>query len=118
MAHGEAEHGRAQGDPCKLDGHPEQQVPGKHQHRRPAGAGMHLDAAPGRPAESSDEEPQVPRKRLVDPGADPAGPVLGEAARQPSCRTELSGWSGAHRHGPVRPSQRVHRRPRPPGRWC
>lgn len=114
MAHGEAEHSCAQGDPCRLDGHPEQHVPGKHQHRRPAGVGTHLDAAPGRPAERPDEESPVPWQRHDEAAGTPAG----QPARQPSCRCEPAGWSGVHRHGPVRPRQRVHRRQRPPGRWC
>jgi len=107
MAHGEAEHGCAQGEPCRL-GHHDPQAAGKP--RRPVGpAAAHPSEAPaGRP----DEE--IPRQRAAEPVAlgepdsgDPAG-----------CLSELPGWAGAHRHGPVRPRQRGTRRERPPHRWC
>ncbi|WP_422736284.1 hypothetical protein ACN263_22245 [Micromonospora sp. WMMD729] len=107
MAHGEAEHGCAQGEACRL-GHHDPQATGKP--RRPVGpAAAHPTEAPaGRP----DEE--IPRQRAGEPAAlgepepgDPAG-----------CLSELPGWAGAHRHGPVRPRQRGTRRERPPRRWC
>ncbi|GAB3153192.1 hypothetical protein GCM10027290_45650 [Micromonospora sonneratiae] len=42
-----------------------------------------------------------------------------DAMTAPStCRTDRAGWAGAHRHGAVRPRQRVNRRERPPRRWC
>jgi hypothetical protein len=108
MAHGEAEHGCAQGDPGRL-GHHDQQGPGKpHSHRRSPLGTAHLTEPAGRPVE---EEPTVPRQRVAD-CIDP------EPVRQPACRSELPGWAGAHRHGPVRPTQRANRRERPPRRWC
>lgn len=103
MAYGEAEHGCAQGD-AGLAGHNDPPTSGKHHsHRR-----SKLVDSVSRPAE---EPPTVPRQRVAD-CIDP------EPVRQPSCRSDLPGWAGAHRHGPVRPSQRAVRRERPPRRWC
>lgn len=106
MAHGEADHGCAQGDPCLLGQH-EQQHAGKH-HRRLTAAPPLVAETTSRPTE---EEPSVPRQRIADC-------VEPEQVRQSACRSELPGWAGAHRHGPVRPSQRSTRRERPPRRWC
>ncbi|MEU5669182.1 hypothetical protein ABZ749_02190 [Micromonospora sp. NPDC047753] len=103
MAHGEAEHGCAQGEPCR-PGHHDPQAAGKP--RRPVGgAPSHpVEPLPGR----IDDEPALPRQRSAEPDSDvPAG-----------CLSELSGWAGAHRHGAVRPRPRATRRERPPRRWC
>jgi hypothetical protein len=45
-------------------------------------------------------------------------PVVQGPTRRVGCRTELSGWAGAHLHGAVRPRRRAAGRGRPPGRWC
>ncbi|MGS2615944.1 hypothetical protein ACVCAH_15680 [Micromonospora sp. LZ34] len=112
MAHGEADHGCAQGEPCR-PGHHEQQPMAKH-HRRLAGG---LPAGPteqSRPPEWPDEDPPVPRQRA----AEPAPPGELEPAEVRGCRSDLPGWAGGHRHGPVRPPRRAIRRQRPPHRWC
>ncbi|MFG3554887.1 hypothetical protein ACGGAQ_10875 [Micromonospora sp. NPDC047557] len=107
MAHGEAEHGCAQGEPCRL-GHHDPQAAGKP--RRPVGgASPHpTDLPAGRPDED------IPRQRAGEPV------TLGESEPDAAagCLSELPGWAGAHRHGPVRPRQRATRRERPPRRWC
>ncbi|MET7709331.1 hypothetical protein [Micromonospora sp. NPDC005413] len=109
MAHGEAEHGCAQGEPCR-PGHHDPQAAGKH--RRPVGGASSHPVEPlvGR----ADDETTLPRQRSAEPSAlaepdsdDPAG-----------CLSALPGWAGAHRHGPVRPRPRATRRERPPRRWC
>ncbi|SCL17431.1 hypothetical protein GA0074692_0166 [Micromonospora pallida] len=108
MAHGEAEHGCAQGDACR-PGHHDHQGSGKHHTHRRSSMGIPPVTEPvSRPAE---EDPPVPRQRVADC-------VEPEPAGQSSCRSDLPGWAGAHRHGPVRPSQRATRRERPPRRWC
>ncbi|MEU4480724.1 hypothetical protein AB0F68_22115 [Micromonospora sp. NPDC023966] len=111
MAQGEAEHGCAQGEPCRL-GHHEQPAPAKHPRR----TGLTHPAEPGAgwTPERADEEPPVPRQRAAEP-VPPAGP---EAEPAQGCRSDLPGWAGAHRHGPVRPRTRTVRRERPPRRWC
>ncbi|MCX4388741.1 hypothetical protein OG777_17630 [Micromonospora peucetia] len=112
MAHGEAEHGCAQGEPCR-PGHHEQQAAAKH--RRPSGGfPAHSPEHPARAAERPDDDVAVPRQRL----AEPATTGEAEPAAVQGCRSDLSGWAGAHRHGPVRPRQRVTRREGPPRRWC
>ncbi|MBY8873848.1 hypothetical protein K7640_18625 [Micromonospora sp. PLK6-60] len=105
MAHGEAD-GCTQDESCR-PGHQEHPNGGKH-HRRLPGL-PHPAETPGL-AGRADEEPQVPRQRAGEPPAAEAEPT--------GCRNEVAGWAGAHRHGPVRPRQRVHRRERPPRRWC
>ncbi|MBQ1075891.1 hypothetical protein KBX06_22415 [Micromonospora sp. C31] len=107
MAHGEAEHGCAQGESCR-PGHHEQQAAAKHR-RPPNGFPEHPARAPERP----EDDVPVPRPRVAEPT--PAGEV--EPAAQ-GCRSDLPGWAGAHRHGPVRPRPRVTRGQRPPRRWC
>lgn len=109
MAHGEAEHGCAQGEPCR-PGHHDPQPAAKH--RRLAGAAHPAEAPGGRSVERPEDDPSVPRQRGAEPPAD------GEPARAAACRSDLPGWAGAHRHGPVRPRHRAIRRERPPRRWC
>ncbi|MFI6782020.1 hypothetical protein [Micromonospora sp. NPDC050276] len=110
MAHGEAEHGCAQGEPCR-PGHQDPQ-PATGKHRRSVGG------APAHPMEPLagrvDDEPVLPRQRSAEPAglAEPDSDVPG------GCLSELPGWAGAHRHGPVRPRPRATRRERPPRRWC
>ncbi|MEV4200450.1 hypothetical protein [Micromonospora globbae] len=114
MAQGEAEHGCAQGEPCR-PGHNDQQAAAKH--RRPVGGlpSFPPDPAGGWPGERVDEDVPVPRQRA----GEPALPVDPEPVRSGSaCRSDLPGWAGAHRHGAVRPPHRGGRRERPPGRWC
>ncbi|MFG2100731.1 hypothetical protein ACIBXA_09170 [Micromonospora echinaurantiaca] len=111
MAHGEADHGCAQGEPCR-SGHHEQQPVTKH-HRRLVGGPPVGPAEPGRQPERADEDPPVPRQRAVEPV-----PPEVEPAGTGGCRSDLPGWAGAHRHGPVRPPRRATRRERPPHRWC
>ncbi|MFC0504119.1 hypothetical protein [Micromonospora costi] len=113
MAQGEAEHGCAQGEPCRPVQHDPQ---ASAKHRRPVG-GMPYPADPAgaRPVERAEDDVAVPRQRAGDPVVpvepeDPVGDV--------GCRSDLPGWAGAHRHGPVRPPQRGSRRERPPRRWC
>ncbi|MEH0937130.1 hypothetical protein, partial [Micromonospora psammae] len=68
MAHGEAEHGCAQGEPCR-PGHHEQPGPGRP-HRR-------VSAAPfaAEPAGRADEDPTLPRQRAAEPALpDPSAP--------------------------------------------
>ncbi|PZG00093.1 hypothetical protein [Micromonospora deserti] len=114
MAHGEAEHGCAQGEPCRT-GHHEQQAAAKHHRRLVGGSPTHPgEAAAGRASERAEEDVPIPRQRAVEPAL-PGDPEPGGA---PGCRSELPGWAGAHRHGPVRPRQRAVRRERPPRRWC
>ncbi|MET8093182.1 hypothetical protein [Micromonospora sp. NPDC005220] len=108
MAHGEAEHGCAQGEPCRLGHDP--QAAGKH--RRAVGGGP---AHPVEPlAGRADDDPQLPRQRAGEPStlAEPDSDVPA------GCLSERPGWAGAHRHGPVRPRPRATRRERPPRRWC
>ncbi|KAB1138962.1 hypothetical protein ACLQ20_16490 [Micromonospora sp. DT46] len=112
MAHGEAEHGCAQGEPCR-PGHHEQQAAAKHR-RLPGGLPAHSPEHPTRAPERPEDDVTVPRQRVAEPA--PAGEA--ELAALPGCRSDLPGWAGAHRHGPVRPRQRVTRRERPPRRWC
>ncbi|MEU1587566.1 hypothetical protein [Micromonospora sp. NPDC005710] len=101
MAHGEAEHGCAQGEPCR-PGHHDPQAAGKHR-RGVGGAPSH----PGEPLVGRADE-DIPRQRSAEPDLDvPSG-----------CLSELPGWAGAHRHGAVRPRPRATRRERPPRRWC
>ncbi|MGN9808922.1 hypothetical protein ACTMSW_06140 [Micromonospora sp. BQ11] len=112
MAHGEAEHGCAQGESCR-PGHHDQPAGAKHQ-RRLAG-GHPADPAAGRLPERTDDDCcPVPRPRAGEPTV----PVEPAFDAPPSCISELSGWAGAHRHGPVRPRHRAARRDRPPRRWC
>ncbi|MFG1952635.1 hypothetical protein [Micromonospora sp. NPDC048830] len=106
MAHGEAEHGCAQGECCR-PGHHEPPAAAKH-HRRAAGPAHLPEPVPT----WGDDDLPVPRQRT------PESPVGGELARAGSCLSELPGWAGAHRHGPVRPRHRAIRRERPPRRWC
>ncbi|MFD6565212.1 hypothetical protein [Micromonospora profundi] len=113
MAHGEAEHGCAQGEPCR-PGHHDHQVAGKP--RRPVGGLPAHPAHPAepagcRPAEWADDAP-VPRQRAGEQA------LPAEPDDDAGCRSGLPGWAGAHRHGPVRPRQRATRRERPPRRWC
>ncbi|MFC8619941.1 hypothetical protein ACFT9M_26505 [Micromonospora purpureochromogenes] len=135
MAHGEAEHGCAQGEPCRLGNH-EQQGP-LRPHRRLAAVPCPTEQA-GRAPERADDEVTVPRQRPAEPapaeaatsrprGVEPGPrPPAGEPATsgEPdpttprACRSDLAGWAGAHRHGPVRPTRRPDRRQRPPHRWC
>ncbi|MEV4493393.1 hypothetical protein AB0K04_25185 [Micromonospora coxensis] len=135
MAHGEADHGCAQGEPCR-PGHHDQPGPVRP-HRRLAALPCPTEQA-GRAAERADDEVAVPRQRTAEPSgpeATPARPRAAEPAPRPrpaepvasgepergvshGCRSELAGWAGAHRHGPVRPSRRRVRRERPPHRWC
>ncbi|SCG40126.1 hypothetical protein GA0070609_0826 [Micromonospora echinaurantiaca] len=110
MAHGEADHGCAQGEPCR-SGHHEQQPVTKH-HRRLVGGPPVGPGEPGRQPER-DEDPPVPRQRAVEPVVPEVEPV-----GTGGCRSDLPGWAGAHRHGPVRPPRRATRRERPPHRWC
>ncbi|MFG3712277.1 hypothetical protein [Micromonospora sp. NPDC047730] len=113
MAHGEAEHGCAQGEPCRT-GHHDQPAAAKHHRRLPGGFPAHAPEPPGRAAERADEDAPVPRQRA----AEAALPGEVEPAAPQGCRSDLPGWAGAHRHGPVRPRHRVVRRERPPRRWC
>ncbi|MEU6074758.1 hypothetical protein [Micromonospora sp. NPDC047074] len=111
MAHGEAEHGCAQGEPCR-PGHHEQQAAAKH--RRPSGGFPAHPAEPPARAPERDDDVAVPRQRA----AEPVPPRESELPVAPGCQSDLSGWAGAHRHGPVRPRPRALRRERPPRRWC
>ena len=104
MAHGEAEHGCAQGEPCRL-GHHDPQVAAGKPRRQVGGASAH----PVEPlARRVDDEPVLPRQRSAEPDSDVPG----------GCLSELPGWAGGHRHGAVRPRPRATRRERPPRRWC
>ncbi|TDB73774.1 hypothetical protein [Micromonospora sp. KC721] len=134
MAHGEADHGCAQGESCR---------PGQHDQTGSARPHRRLVAAPcpseqvARGSERADDELTVPRQRsgqerpegcpgvraTEPPAPEPPGgrthgvePAGRDASR--GCRSELAGWAGAHRHGPVRPGRRPVRRERPPHRWC
>ncbi|MGN9775429.1 hypothetical protein ACTMS0_06580 [Micromonospora sp. H33] len=110
MAHGEADHGCAQGEPCR-PGHHEPPA-AKHHRRAIGGVPAHPGEAPtGRLPERAEDEVAVPRQRSAEPV-----PAADDAT--PGCRSDLPGWAGAHRHGPVRPRQRATRRERPPRRWC
>ncbi|QDY09993.1 hypothetical protein FJK98_24910 [Micromonospora sp. HM134] len=117
MAHGEADHGCAQGEPCR-PGHPDQ-PPAARPHRRMATEQV------CRAAERADDELTLPRQRgteTVDgaasrPAAEP-GPTGQPDTPARACRSDLAGWAGAHRHGPVRPGRRRQRVQRPPHRWC
>ncbi|MET8351774.1 MULTISPECIES: hypothetical protein [unclassified Micromonospora] len=113
MAHGEAENGCAQGEPCR-PGHHDPQAVAKH--RRTVGGVPSHPAEPttGRPADRADDDAVVPRQRA----AEPVLPGEPEPDHAGGCRSEMPGWAGAHRHGPVRPRQRATRRERPPRRWC
>ncbi|MGR6321376.1 hypothetical protein Q2K19_18865 [Micromonospora soli] len=109
MAHGEAEHGCAQGEPCR-PGHHEQPASAKQPRR----TGLTHSAEPtvGR----GEDTPPVPRQRAAEPVV-PAAPEPDPDPAQ-GCRSDLPGWAGAHRHGAVRPRNRTLRRERPPRRWC
>ncbi|GGO17213.1 hypothetical protein [Micromonospora parathelypteridis] len=108
MAHGEAEHGCAQGEPSR-PGH-DPQAAGKH--RRPVSGAPAHPVEP--PAGRAEDEIVLPRQRSAEPSAlsEPDTDVPA------GCLSELPGWAGAHRHGPVRPRPRATRRERPPRRWC
>ncbi|MER7456354.1 hypothetical protein [Micromonospora sp. NPDC126480] len=110
MAHGEADHGCAQGEPCR-PGHHEPPVT-KHHRRLAGGVPAHPGEAPtGWLPERADDDVTVPRQRSAEPVPPAATPTDG-------CLSDLPGWAGAHRHGPVRPRPRAGRRERPPRRWC
>ncbi|WBB75124.1 hypothetical protein O7602_06225 [Micromonospora sp. WMMD1128] len=103
MAHGEAEHGCAQDEPCRMG------------HDQPRRVGL---THPGEPAagwtpERADEDAAVPRQR----SGEPAHPAV-EPASDRSCLSDQGGWAGGHQHGAVRPRNRTVRRERPPRRWC
>ncbi|RIV37995.1 hypothetical protein [Micromonospora radicis] len=129
MAHGEAEHGCAQGEPSRSGPH-DQPAGGKH-HRRPTGLSHPVEPAATRMPERQEDDP-AQRPRPVEPapprqcGTVPAlprqrGPEPADEQPEPAhsgCRSDLPGWAGAHRHGPVRPAHRNTRRERPPRRWC
>ncbi|MFC4150525.1 hypothetical protein ACFO0M_30090 [Micromonospora mangrovi] len=108
MAHGEAEHGCAQGEPCR-PGH-DQGAAGKHP-RRSTGVTHPAEPTAGWVAERAEDDAPVPRQRDQEPLVSAVTPPQG-------CRSELAGWAGAHRHGAVRPRTRTIRRERPPRRWC
>ncbi|WP_328344068.1 hypothetical protein [Micromonospora sp. NBC_00421] len=117
MAHGEAEHGCAQGEPCR---------PG--QHDQPGSARPHRRSSTDQVCrvERVDDDPVPPRQRSAEtadgaasrPAAVEPGPVGPSDAPTRACRSNLAGWAGAHRHGPVRPGRRPQRLQRPPHRWC
>ncbi|GIJ21181.1 hypothetical protein [Micromonospora lutea] len=121
MAYGEADHGCAQGEPCRPGPH-EQPALAKH-HRRLPGLAHPVEPTSGRVPERIEDdstsvrsrggEPPVPRQRAIEP-------TMAEQIETTAggCRSDLPGWAGAHRHGPVRPAQRDLRRERPPRRWC
>lgn len=121
MAYGEADHGCAQGEPCRPG--PLEQPALAKPHRRPPGLAHPVDPTSGRVPERTEDdvtsarpraaEPAVPRQRAVEPPA-----TAPDASATGGCRSDLPGWAGAHRHGPVRPAHRSLRRERPPGRWC
>ncbi|MDG4796357.1 hypothetical protein [Micromonospora sp. WMMD1082] len=121
MAHGEADHGCAQEEPCRPGPH-EQPALAMH-HRRPPGLTHPVEPAAGRspdcpeddaaPARPRGGEPSLPRQRVTEPP-----PPAQSGSTAGGCRSDLPGWAGAHRHGPVRPAHRTVRRGRPPGRWC
>ncbi|MGC4804291.1 hypothetical protein [Micromonospora sp. DT233] len=102
MGHGEAEQGCAQGETCR-PGHHDPQPTGKHVRRL---------VGPAEPTVGRPDDATVPRQRAPEPGID------AEPARTAACRSDLPGWAGAHRHGPVRPRHRAVRREHPPRRWC
>ena len=113
MAHGEAEHGCAQGEPCR-PGHHEQQAAAKH--RRPSGGVPGpLAGAPG------------PRGRA------PRGRRRGAPAARRRAGTDRRGRAGGGPGLPQRPARLGRRAParpgpppaaaspavrRPPRRWC
>ncbi|MET7835327.1 hypothetical protein ABZS44_21200 [Micromonospora sediminicola] len=109
MAHGEAEHGCAQGEPCR----PGHEQPAAAKHPRRTGLTHTGEPAVGRGPERADDEPVMPRQRAAEPSPHAADPTP-----VPSCRSDRAGWAGAHRHGAVRPGNRTTRRERPPRRWC
>ncbi|MEH0842165.1 hypothetical protein V6U81_07200 [Micromonospora sp. CPCC 205711] len=122
MAHGEADHGCAQGEPCRPGHH--DQSGAVRPHRRLVALPVPIDQVCWAP-EWADEEVSLPRQRDaetavpggVEPGPPPHAAESDHSAPR-SCRSDLAGWAGAHRHGPVRPSRRPQRRERPPHRWC
>jgi hypothetical protein len=104
MAHGEAEHGSAEGEQHYVLG---PGLPSRHL-RWVCGAGPHgVEEAP-EPDEVAPSEPPLDEGRTLTP--DRRGPAV--------CRSSRVGWAGAHRHGAVRPRARATRRERPPDRWC
>lgn len=112
MGHGEAEHGCAQGEPCRPGHH--EQVPSAKHPRRLSGVPHQGEPTAGRGTDRVDDDPPAPRQRGPEPDElDPAEPVPAQG-----CRSDLAGWAGAHRHGAVRPRNRTLRRERPPHRWC
>ncbi|MEK8109839.1 hypothetical protein NKG94_46130 [Micromonospora sp. M12] len=108
MAHGEAEHGCAQGEPCR-PGHHDPQAAGKH--RRPIGG------APSHPAEPTvgraDDEPCFRASARPSPQASPS-PM--PTFRMVASANVPAGPGAPARPGPARP--RATRRERPPRRWC
>ncbi|MFE9652400.1 hypothetical protein [Micromonospora sp. NPDC006431] len=111
MAHGEAENGCAQGEPCRPGPH-DQPVSAKHPRR--AGLTHPAETPAGWGPERGDDDPPAPRQRA----AEPVLPALPEPVPSQSCCSDLPGWAGAHQHGAVRPRNRMVRRDRPPRRWC
>jgi hypothetical protein len=71
-----------------------------------------IDRVPWQRTGGHDREGAVVPPVLTGPDGTPT------MGTPPTCRTDRPGWAGAHRHGAVRPRQRVNRRERPPRRWC
>ncbi|MEU1812434.1 hypothetical protein O7622_26095 [Micromonospora sp. WMMD1076] len=109
MAQGEAEHGCAQGEACRR-GHDQ---PATATHPRRPCLNHQGEQPAGRVPERAEDEPGVPRQRAAEPAH-----LADDEPADRSCRSDLSGWAGAHRHGAVRPRNRTARRERPPRRWC
>jgi hypothetical protein len=79
------------------------------------GSGPQVGAGPLGPDAAAEHGSSnlVPRQRAAS-AADGAG----WGRDRSTCRTDRSGWAGAHRHGAVRPRSRNSPRERPPRRWC
>ena len=103
MAHGEAEHGCAQGEPCRL-GHHEQPASAKHP-RRLGGVTHPGEPTAGRGPDRVDDDPPAPRQR----GPEPAELAATGAGARPGLpqRPGRLGRRAPARRGPAAPTGRT-----------
>ncbi|MEV7227011.1 MULTISPECIES: hypothetical protein [Polymorphospora] len=116
MAQGEAGNGCADEEVSRLVDPPEADAApgGAGAGRWVCGVGPHQLGPPvlDDDVEADEDTDPVPDRQLD------GSTVLPRGTLPSTCRTDLHGWAGAHRHGAVRPTRRKNRRQRPPRRWC
>ncbi|MBM0230326.1 hypothetical protein, partial [Micromonospora sp. ATA51] len=85
MGHGEAEHGCAQGEPCRPGHH--EQVPSAKHPRRLSGVPHQGEPTAGRGTDRVDDDPPAPRQRGPEPDElDPPEPAPAQRSSVPSLR--------------------------------